>query len=116
MTHARSTHKRLTALVTAGLATLLLALAFAAPSASATPFCGGQVISNVSACYGAARTFSIVQGHGDETSVCVGYNEVVGPCSGGPRRNVEWNVGSGFRVPRIIGNAGSTTVGWGETF
>ena|SRR5437868_4326550 len=55
MTHARSTQKRLAALVTAGLATLLLALAFAAPSASATPFCGGRIISQASACFGAAR-------------------------------------------------------------
>ena len=117
MTHARSTQKRLTALVTAGLATLLLALAFAAPSASATPFCGGRIISQASACFGAARVFTIVQGHGDETSVCVGFNENRGPCSGGPSRNVEWNLGSAAnRAPFIIGNAASTTRGWGETF
>jgi hypothetical protein len=117
MTHARSTQKRLAALVTAGLATLLLALAFSAPSASATGFCGGSRVNNINACFGAARVFAIVQGHGDQTSVCVGFNEQVGPCSGGPGRNVEWNLGSyANRSPRIIGNASSFTTAWGETF
>lgn len=109
--------QRFALLLTAGLVTLLASLALASASASATPFCGGRIISKYSACYGAARTFTIVQGHGDETSVCVGYNEIIGPCSGGPRRNVEWNTGSsGYRSPLIIGNAERTTVGWGETF
>jgi hypothetical protein len=117
MTYARSTKTRLAVLLTSALATLLLALALAAPSASATGFCGGQIISQSSACWGAARIFTIVQGHGDETSVCVGYNERVGPCSGGPGRNVSWNLGSAAnRSPLIIGNARSTTRGWGETF
>jgi hypothetical protein len=117
MTHASSTKKRFAALLSAAFATLLLTMAFAAPSASATGFCGGRVISQASACFGAARIFTIVQGHGDSTSVCVGYNEHRGPCSGGPGQNVSWNLGSAAnRSPFIIGNAASTTVGWGETF
>ncbi len=114
---SRALNRRIAALLTAGLATLLLALTLAAPPASATGFCGGVVINNVSGCFGAARVFTIVQGHGDETSVCVGFNEIVGPCSGGPGRNVEWNLGSAAnRSPRIMGNARSNTRGWGETF
>jgi hypothetical protein len=113
---SHSLPRRVALLVAAGAATLLLALALSSAAASASPFCGGQVISKYSACWGAARTFSIVQGHGNETSVCVGYNEVRGPCSGGPNQNVAWNIGSGYRSPMIIGNAASTTVGWGEVF
>jgi len=117
MTHARSTQTRLAALAIAGLATLLLALAFSASSASATGFCGGSRVNNINKCFGAARVFRIVQGHGDETSVCVGYNEFVGPCSGGPGRNVSWDLGSSVnRSPSIIGNAASFTTAWGETF
>lgn len=109
--------QRLVLLLTAGLATLLVSMAFASASASATGFCGGQVISQASACWGAARIFTIVQGHGNETSVCVGYNEHRGPCSGGPNQNVEWNLGSAAnRSPMLIGNAIRTTIGWGETF
>jgi len=114
MTHALT--QRVALLLAAGLAALALALTLASP-ASATGFCGGQVISQASACWGAARIFTIVQGHGNETSVCVGYNEHRGPCSGGPNQNVEWNLGSAAnRSPMIIGNAIRTTIGWGETF
>lgn len=114
---SRALNQRIAALLIAGLATVLLALTLSPPSASATGFCGGQIIRNDSGCYGAARVFAIVQGHGDETSVCVGFNEQIGPCSGGPSRNVEWNLGSyANRSPYIIGNARSTTRGWGETF
>jgi hypothetical protein len=117
MTHVQSTKKRLALLLSGALATLLLALAFSAPQASATPFCGGTVISQASGCWGAARVFTVVQGHGNSTSVCVGYNTSRGPCSGGPNQNVEWNLGGAAnRSPMIIGNAASTTVGWGETF
>lgn len=109
--------QRFALLLTAGLVTLLASLALASASASATGFCGGRIISEASACYGAARIFQIVQGHGNETSVCVGYNEHRGPCSGGPNQNVEWNLGSSAnRAPFIIGNARRTTIGWGETF
>ncbi|MBS1870156.1 MAG: hypothetical protein JSS99_10870 [Actinobacteria bacterium] len=112
----RALTQRLALLLTTGLAALTLALTLASP-ASATGFCGGQVISQASACWGAARIFTIVQGHGNETSVCVGYNEHRGPCSGGPNQNVEWNLGSAAnRAPMIIGNAIRTTIGWGETF
>jgi len=105
------------ALLTASLALVLMAMAFSASSASATGFCGGSRVNNINKCFGAARVFRIVQGHGDETSVCVGYNEFVGPCSGGPRVNVSWDLGSSAnRSPSIKGNAAAFTTAWGETF
>jgi hypothetical protein len=113
----RTHTQRLALLLAAGLATLLLALTLASPSASATGFCGGARVSQTQSCFGAARVFTIVQGHGNETSVCVGYNENRGPCSGGPNQNVEWNLGSAAnRSPFIIGNAIRLTTAFGETF
>jgi hypothetical protein len=109
--------RRLVVLLTASLALVLMALVFSAPSASATGFCGGARVNNINKCFGAARVFTIVQGHGNETSVCVGYNEFVGPCSGGPNQNVEWNLGSAAnRSPSIIGHASAFTIAFGETF
>jgi uncharacterized membrane protein len=113
----RALTQRLALLLTAALATLLVSLALASASASATPFCGGQIISSIQKCFGIARVFTIVQGHGNETSVCVGFNQFVGPCSGGPNQNVAWNLGSAAnREPSIIGNAARNTIGFGETF
>ena len=109
--------RRLALLFSASLALVLMSLALSASSASATGFCGGARVNNINKCFGAARVFRIVQGHGNETSVCVGYNEFVGPCSGGPGRNVSWDLGSSVnRSPSIIGNASAFTIAFGETF
>jgi uncharacterized membrane protein len=106
------------ALLTASLATLLVALALASPSASASNFCGGQIVNSSQTCYGAARTFQIVQGSGDSTGVCVGYNEIArGACTSAATVIVQWNLGGyAFRVPRIIGWSAANTVAHGDAF
>jgi uncharacterized membrane protein len=60
------------ALLTASLATLLATLALASGSASASPFCGGQIVNNHQTCFGANRSFEWLTGSGDSTGVCVG--------------------------------------------
>jgi hypothetical protein len=111
------THRQRFALLAASLATLLVALALASTSASASPFCGGQTINDHQTCFGAARTFQFLRGRGETTGVCVGYNEIArGGCSAGAAAWAEWNIGSAaFRTPRIIGNSpNNTTVQFAE--
>ena len=105
------THRQRFALLAASLATLLVALALASTSASASEFCGGQTVSNIQTCFGASRTFQFLRGRGTSTGVCVGYNEIGrGGCSAGAGALAEWNIGSAaFRTPRIMGNSPNNT-------
>lgn len=111
--------QRLALLLTASLAVLFVALALTSERASATPFCGGQTISNVQTCFGAPRTFRYVVGRADSTGVCVGYNEVpYGGCSSSAHALAAMDIGSyAWRTPRIIGNAPSkTTVEYADAY
>lgn len=105
------THRQRFALLAASLATLLVALALTSTSASASPFCGGETVSNIQTCFGASRTFQFLRGRGESTGVCVGYNEIGrGGCSAGAGAWAEWNIGSAaFRTPRIMGNSSNNT-------
>ena len=113
----RSHVQRLALLLTASLATLLVALALTSTSASASSrFCGGLRVNNVQTCYGAARmVYEFILAIGDSTGVCVGYNEVVyAACSPNGRANeqaVAWL--SGYVTPRVIGQSPNLTVVWG---
>jgi hypothetical protein len=109
--------RHLALLLAAALATLCIALAMSSSSASASPFCGGQTVQRNRPCFGAQRNMSGDTGFGRETSICIGANEINGPCSGGPNQMATLNIGT-FRqaVPWITGNALSTTVVFGETF
>lgn len=113
----RSSRQRF-ALLAASLATLLVTLALASASASAVGFCGGSIVNSSQTCYGAARTFQVVQGYGESTGVCVGYNEIAyGACTSAKNVIAQWDTGSAaFRVPRIIGWSPSNTVAHGATF
>jgi uncharacterized membrane protein len=106
------------ALLAASLATLLVTLALASASASASSFCGGQIVNSSQTCYGAARTFQLLQGYGTSTGVCVGYNEIAyGACTSAPNVIAQWDTGSSaFRTPRIIGWSPSNTVAYGAAF
>lgn len=108
---------RLALLLAAGLVTLLLALSLPSSPASASPYCGGQQSNQFSTCFGASRTLTGVTGHGDQTSICIGFNEVSGGCSGGPGQIKSFNSGStAYRTPWIRGNATTLTTVWAETF
>lgn len=113
----RSFTQRVT-LLTASLAAMLIMLTLASASASASSFCGGAIVNSSQTCFGAARTFQVVQGYGDSTGVCVGYNEIPkGACSTGPGIIAQWDTGSSaFRVPRIMGWSPSNTVAHGIAF
>lgn len=105
------------ALLAGACVTLLLALAVSAPSASASPYCGGQSLTNYGICYGAARNMNGVSGYGDQRSVCVGIAPISGNCSGGPGQIASFNWGSTINSqPYIQDNAAGPTTVWGDTF
>lgn len=113
--------QRLTLLLTAGLATVLVALALAAPSASAIGFCGGATINNHQTCFGEPRVFYWIRAVGNLTGVCVGYNETVYlACSVRPEAGywAEYRFGSEiYATPRVIGmSPNNTRVASGETY
>lgn len=99
------------------LVVLCAALALAAPQASASPYCGGQTLSNYQYCYGAARSLSGVTGYGVSHSVCVGADIFSGGCSGGPGQTRTMSLGfTIYGRPWIEDNAAGATVVYGETF
>lgn len=115
MTHALS--RRVALLLAAAVATFCIALALSSSPASASGYCGGSRVNYVNPCFGAARSLAGVTGHGQSTSICVGANEISGPCSSGPGAIATLNLGSyANRVPWLTGNAMSWTIAWGETF
>ena len=112
----RTYRQRLALLIITSLATLLVALALAVTSASASSFCGGQTINNHQTCFGAPRSFEWIRGHGDSTGVCVGYNETYLACSPGAGWYAEYRFYYYiYATPRISGNSPNNTVGYGET-
>jgi secreted trypsin-like serine protease len=108
--------QRLALLLTAGLATLLVALALTStPASASSTFCGGQTVNSSHTCYGAARmVYERIYAIGASTGVCVGYNEVIyAACSPNARANeIAMAFLSGYVTPRVIGQGGNTTV-WG---
>lgn len=114
MTHRLSTRF---AVLAAALAVLCTALALSASSASASPFCGGQTVSNYSYCYGAARSLNGDSGYGVSHSICIGAGAIWGGCSGGPGQSKTMNLGGPvYAEPWIEDNAAGATVVYGETF
>lgn len=108
-------------LLTAGLATVLVALALASPSASAVNFCGGQTINNHQTCFGTPRVFYWIRAVGNLTGVCVGYNETAYlACSVVQERGyyAEYRFGSEiYATPRVVGmSPNNTVVEHGETY
>lgn len=63
------------------LAALVVMMALAASSASATPFCGGQHVNNANKCWGASRFMVYGYGEGASTGVCVGADLYSGQCA-----------------------------------
>lgn len=98
------------------LAALAIGLALLAMTASASPYCGGQVVNSGHTCFGAQRAMSGANAYGETTSVCVGADTISGSCSPGPNQYAIVNVSSGQHVPWVRGNAGSNTIAWGNTF
>jgi hypothetical protein len=118
MTHVFNRLARMVAL-TGILAALSIALTFSAGSASASPYCGGQKLSNFKYCYGAARSQTEVRGLGNEKSVCIGAGILFGNCSGGPNQWVFTHLnteGPYYAEPWIEDNAAGATTVWGESF
>jgi hypothetical protein len=117
MTHAVS--RRLALLLAAALlvAGIAFALSLHSAPASASPFCGGQVVQPNNPCFGAQRAMSGDDGNGTEHSICIGANEIHGPCSSGPGAIATLNIGTVIQaVPWISDNASGSTVVHGETF
>jgi hypothetical protein len=122
MPHNVSNHlsRRLAALagcLAISLAMLWVSLTLFAPSASASPYCGGQHLSNFGYCYGVSRSLTGDRGYGVSHSVCVGIGGVSGRCSGGPNQIAEFvYIEKIIDEPWIADNAKGETVVYGETF
>jgi hypothetical protein len=117
MTHAVS--RRLALLLAAALivAGAAFALTVHSAPASANPFCIGVVVQPNNPCFGAQRAMSGDTGNGSEHSICIGANEIHGPCSSGPGAIATLNIGRVIQgVPWISDNAPGATVVHGETF
>lgn len=114
MTHSLS--RRLAVLLAGALATLFLALALSSSPATASPFCGGQIVQRNRPCFGAERFMNGDTGYGQETSICIGASGISGPCSAGPGQFASLNIAPRVAVPWITGNAASQTRAWGETY
>jgi hypothetical protein len=118
MTNSYSRITQLVALVGV-LAMLAIALLSSAGSASASPYCGGQKLTNYQYCYGAARSQTEVRGMGNAHSVCIGAGILAGNCSGGPGQWVSTHLnteGPYYAEPWIRDNAAGETTVWGESF
>jgi hypothetical protein len=105
------------AVATTGLlVTLGAAMALFAPTASASPYCGGYLAGGAT-CNGAARNLSGVSGTGLDHIVCVWADSLTRACSTGPGGGVAISYGSwAVRTPRIRNQGATTTWVQGETF
>lgn len=93
----------------------LMAALTVVPSASASPFCGGQWVNNASPCFGAARALSGANAYGASTGVCVGASSTSGTCA--PTNHLAVvNVPYGTYVPWVGGTASAFTQTWGNTW
>ncbi len=97
------------------LAALIVTMAIASSSASASPFCGGQSVNNANKCWGASRTLSGANAYGTSTGVCVGADLTQGTCAPTNQLAVV-NMPNGPHSPWIIGTASAFTQTWGNTF
>jgi len=90
------------------LAALVLTMAFAPSSASATPFCGGQHVNNANKCWGASRYMVYGYAEGASTGVCVGADLYSGQCA--PTHQVAYVYPpAGQHAPWVIGTASAFT-------
>ena len=98
-----------------GLFIALIVAASLAPSASASPFCGGQWVNNASPCFGASRAMSGANAYGTSTGVCVGASLTSGTCA--PTNHLAVvNVPFGVYTPWVGGTASAFTQTWGNTW
>lgn len=97
-------------------AALIVTMALASSSASASPFCGGQSVNNTNKCWGAIRSMSGANAYGQSTGVCVGADLTQGTCAPTGQLAVV-NVPTGSHAPWVIGTASAfTVVGAGNTW
>lgn len=94
---------------------LVVTMALAASTASASPYCGGQSVNNANKCFGAARAMSGANAYGQSTGVCAGADTTQGTCAPtGQLATV--NVPAGVHYPWVIGTASAFTVAYGNTW
>jgi len=96
-------------------AALIVTMALASSSASASEFCGGQTVNNANKCWGAARSLSGANAYGNSTGVCVGADLTGGTCAPTNQLAVV-NMPTGQHAPWVIGTAGAFTHTWGNTW
>jgi hypothetical protein len=98
------------------LAALVVTMALASSSASASPYCGGQSVNNANKCWGNSRSMSGANAYGTSTGVCVGADLTSGTCAPTGQLAVV-NVPLGPHAPWVIGTASAfTVVGAGNTW
>ena len=90
------------------LAALIVTMALASSSASATPFCGGQKVNNSNKCWGASRWMVYGYATGASTGVCVGADLYSGQCA--PTGQAAYvYVPEGPHAPWVMGTASAFT-------
>lgn len=95
-------------LLLALLVALIATMALAASSASADPFCGGQLFNKVSACWGANRPMEVGRAWGISTGVCVGADTTKGQCAPPYTWTQVW-VPYNWHSPWVIGTGSAFT-------
>ena len=94
---------------------LIVSMALASSSASATPYCGGQKVNNKNKCWGLQRLMRTANAYGESTGVCVGADLYEGTCA--PTGSLAWvEVPTNQHSPWVIGTASAFTVTWGYTY
>jgi hypothetical protein len=110
-------NRRVALFCACAVAALAFGLSLSSSKASASPFCGGQVVATNQPCFGAQRALSGANAYGDSHSVCVGISNTSGPCSSGPGQIATLNLGGSIQgVPWIAINVSGSTVAYGNTF
>lgn len=100
----------------AAVISLGAALAVFAPTALASPYCGGWLAGG-GQCNGAARNLTGVSGVGNQHGVCVWADNLGRMCSGGAGAGAGINYGSyAVRIPRISNSGATPNLVQGNTY
>jgi hypothetical protein len=102
-------------LVVGLLAALIVTMALAASSASASLYCGGQKVNFQSKCFGATRWLQGATTKGESTGTCAGADLTQGNCAPTGQVAIVWMT-PGQHTPWVIGTGSAFTLTIDNTF
>jgi len=97
------------------LAALIVTMALASSSASASQYCGGQWVNYQNKCWGAARWLQGATTRGNSTGTCAGADLTQGTCAPVNQVAIVW-MNPGQHSPWVIGTASAFTTTESYTF